>query len=87
MTKKILVNIDVIAAYDRAREKSYLSDGAYVEFDGYYIMLTTENGIETTNRVALDEDGWVALRRYMDTLRKATEKLKAARAEAGDDPE
>ena len=82
MTSKALPPLSIVAAYDHARSKSYLSDGAYVEFDGFYIMLTTENGIETTNRIGLDEDGWVALRTYVDTLRKAAERLGAAQRHA-----
>ena len=42
----------------QAPAKRYLGDGAYVEFDGYHIRLTTENGFEVTNRVALDPDVW-----------------------------
>ncbi len=34
--------------------KVYLGDGAYAEFQGYEILVTTENGIKTTNTVVLD---------------------------------
>ena len=34
--------------------RKYLGDGVYAEFDGEHIWLTTENGIEVTNRIALD---------------------------------
>jgi hypothetical protein len=34
--------------------KIYLGDGVYAEFDGYHIVLTTENGIETTNTIYLE---------------------------------
>ncbi len=82
MSDKHLVPLAAIADYDHARAKSYLSDGAYVEFDGFYIMLTTENGIETTNRIGLDEDGWVALRTYVVRLREAAEALGEAQRQA-----
>jgi len=35
-------------------EKRHIGDGAFVEFDGYHIVLTTSDGIRDTNRVCLD---------------------------------
>lgn len=35
-------------------DKRYLGDGVYVEFDGYNLILTTENGITATNRIVLE---------------------------------
>ena len=35
-------------------KKEYLGDGAYVEYDGWNIILSTSNGIEETNRVYLE---------------------------------
>ena len=34
--------------------KVYLGDGAYVDFDGYALVLTTEDGISVTNTVVLE---------------------------------
>lgn len=34
--------------------KSYLGDAVYADFDGYHIVLTTENGIEATNTIMLE---------------------------------
>jgi hypothetical protein len=34
--------------------KVYLGDGAYAEFDGYAIVLTTSNGLHTTNTIVLE---------------------------------
>ena len=36
--------------------KRYLGDGVYVEFDGYALVLTAENGIEATNTIVLEPD-------------------------------
>ena len=36
------------------KEKQYLGDGAFAEFDGYLICLSTEDGIRTTNSVYLE---------------------------------
>lgn len=35
-------------------DKEYLGDSVYAEFDGYHIVLTTENGIGPTNTIALE---------------------------------
>ena len=34
--------------------KTFLGDGVYVDFDGYHVILTTENGIRATNIIYLD---------------------------------
>lgn len=57
-------------------EKRYLGDGAYVEFDGYALVLTTEDGIRATNRVVLEPEVWRALEAFVAELteeRKATD--------------
>ena len=46
--------------------KAYLGDGVYANFDGYHVILTTENGIETTNIVYLEEDVYLALSKYAE---------------------
>ena len=48
--------------------KSYIGDGVYVEFDGYYLILTTENGIETTNRIVLEPDVYRFLTKYVEQV-------------------
>ncbi len=48
--------------------KRYLGDGAYVEFDGYHIVLTTSNGITNTNTIALEPDVFKALVKYEKQL-------------------
>lgn len=47
------------------KEKRYLGDGVYVEFDGHGIILTTSNGIEDTNTVYLEPEVWENLQRFM----------------------
>lgn len=45
--------------------KTYLGDGAYAEFDGYSVELTTSNGIATTNRVVLEPELVATLLRFL----------------------
>lgn len=37
------------------KNKMYVGDGVYVEFTGYSIILTTENGEEVANTIHLEE--------------------------------
>jgi hypothetical protein len=37
------------------RKKIYLGDSVYASFDGYHIVLTTENGRGPTNTIALED--------------------------------
>lgn len=57
----------------KAYEKVYIGDGAYVRFDGFYIWLTTENGITTTNEVALEPDVLRSFEAYIRDLRSLIE--------------
>lgn len=56
--------------------KTYLGDGVYAWYDGYHIWLTTENGIEITNRIALDPH---VLRSFELWVIKLREELAACR--------
>ena len=49
--------------------KVYLGDGAYVDFDGFALILTTENGIQETNRIVLEPDVYNALTQYVERLK------------------
>ena len=48
--------------------KEYLGDGAYVDFDGYLLILTAENGIRATDTVCLEPAVWAALEGYVRRL-------------------
>lgn len=64
--------------------KDYLGDGVYAEFDGYHVVLTTENGMGTTNAIALDGDVILALNRFMDRLKAAVSAHNNAEQEESD---
>ena len=54
--------------------KAYLGDGCYVEHDGYQLILTTSNGFEDTNSIALEPEVYTALVRYADRLKNAAKE-------------
>jgi hypothetical protein len=53
--------------------KQYLGDGAYVDFDGFSLILTTDDGVRDTNIIVLEPEVYAALVRYVDALRAGTE--------------
>jgi hypothetical protein len=40
----------------KINEKTYLGDGLYAVFDGYYFRLTSENGISVLDEVYLEPE-------------------------------
>ena len=56
--------------------KVYLGDSVYVYHDGYHIVLTTNNGYEDSNTIALDPDVYDALLRYVERLTKKIAESK-----------
>jgi hypothetical protein len=55
---------------DNARAlKVYLGDGVYADFDGFNLVLTTENGISVQNTIYLEPQVFNHLLLYVDRLR------------------
>jgi len=50
--------------------KEYLGDGAYVDFDGFALVLTAENGVEATDTIVLEPEVWKQLVDYVERLKK-----------------
>lgn len=48
--------------------KRYIGDGVFVDFDGYHLWLTTNDGFDDTNRIALEPNVWAALLAYVAAL-------------------
>lgn len=46
--------------------KRYIGDGVYAEFDGYSIVLTTENGVSVSNRIVLEPEVMHAFRAFLE---------------------
>lgn len=58
-----------------AYTKSYLGDGAYVEWDEYQgLILTTENGVEVTNTIVLGGEEYKALVAFVERIKKYTKE-------------
>ena len=56
------------------QNKTYLGDAVYAEFDGYHVILTTEDGISVTNNIALEPQVYQALATYVNQI--AVQQLK-----------
>lgn len=54
-------------------DKEYLGDGAYIEYDGWGFVLTTEDGIEVQNTVYLEPD---LIERVTEFAKKRWQKKK-----------
>jgi len=48
--------------------KEYLGDGAYIQYDGWNFILTTENGIQTTNEIVLNPEVAKSLLDYINKI-------------------
>lgn len=48
--------------------RTYLGDGVYANFDGYYLWVTAENGLEVTDKIALDSTVWNNLKKFAEGL-------------------
>ena len=59
-------------------DKEYLGDAVYADFDGYHIVLTTEDGISVTNVIALEPSVMAALKRYEQRLIQRLENEEVA---------
>lgn len=66
--------------------KEYLGDSVYAEFDGYNVVLTTENGLPTdpNNRIALEPEAIVALMAFKTRIDAYVRKALALERQAAD---
>lgn len=69
---------NAVTAYEKAAAKQYLGDAVYFSFDGYHVWLATEDGIGTTNRVALDPSVVEHFMRCFERLKTTIKDLNDA---------
>lgn len=52
------------------KRKVYLGDSVYADWDGFAIILTTENGtpFDPTNEIILEPEVWAALVKWVERL-------------------
>jgi len=65
--------------------KIYLGDGVYAAFEDGDLIVTTENGIETTNRIVLEPGVWVNLLEYVNQIQQQAQREKPAGMEPAPD--
>ncbi|KKM66776.1 hypothetical protein LCGC14_1477840 [marine sediment metagenome] len=51
-------------------KKAYIGDAVYIDFDGFGIVLTTEDGYQTTNRIVLEPEVLSAFERWVVELKE-----------------
>lgn len=56
--------------------KTYLGDAVYAEFDGFHIVLTTEDGRNVTNRICLDPSVLANLAQYKNKVFKREKEVE-----------
>jgi hypothetical protein len=57
--------------------KAYLGDSVYAEFDGFHIVLTTNNGEGPTNTICLEPAVMDELWQYQQRLAQAIQTLRS----------
>lgn len=48
--------------------KQYLGDSVYVEYDGFSLILTTENGLGPSNTIILEPDVYKNLVKFVEKV-------------------
>lgn len=56
------------------RQPVYLGDSVYAAFDGWHVVLTTDNGTGPTNTICLEPAVIHGLIAYIDTLKEVQER-------------
>mgnify|MGYP001612775340 CR=1 FL=1 len=65
--------------------KQYLGDAVYVDFDGWHVVLTTENGRSVENTIFLEPSVLAALNDYVAELKVAADTDGALAAHEADE--
>ena len=52
-----------------AKNKQYLGDAVYADWDGYHVILTTSDGVYESNRILLEDTVMEQLTNYYERLK------------------
>ena len=66
--------------------KDYLGDAVYVAFDGFALVLTTEDGYSATNTIVMEPEVLAALLRYKARLDAAIAEHNRQQTTQKNDP-
>lgn len=55
---------------NKISRKTYIGDGVYLEYNGYDLILTTEDGISVTNRIVLEPEVYTSLLKSVELMTK-----------------
>ncbi len=64
--------------------KTYIGDGVYADWDGFQIILTTENGISVTNRIVLEPPLYKFLVNYINQTTRPNQAAATTGSTGGD---
>jgi hypothetical protein len=57
--------------------KQYLGDGVYIDFDGFHLILTTEDGVSVSNTIYIEFPSvFISLLEYCQRLRGEQSETK-----------
>jgi hypothetical protein len=56
--------------------KIYLSDSVYAEYNGFNIILTTENGFGASNTIILEPEVLEALDKYREHIKRELQRAE-----------
>lgn len=65
-----MATIPTIHLTNTENSVTYLADGVYASFDGYQVKLMTDNHINPTNVIYMNEDTLEALYAYVERLNR-----------------
>jgi hypothetical protein len=62
-------------------KKAYIGDGVYVDYDGWNLILTAEDGIKATNTIYLEPDVLRSLLDYVEQFKNGDDPKNDSYAE------
>jgi hypothetical protein len=66
--------------------KQYIGDSVYADFDGFHIILTTENGLpgDPSNRIALEPEMPERLKQYLAWAHEKAKEMREGNNQQGE---